>query len=79
MQGLHHHKIFLYRSGTDVINKQAVATGDKSTRSLPEAFLEVTTPLRGAGWEQELASHPDKRFAAYVVHGIKHGFRVGFD
>lgn len=46
---------------------------------LPEALLEITTPLRGSVWEQELAAHPDTQFAGYVTNGIKHGFRVGFD
>jgi len=30
-------------------------------------------------WEQELASHPDQQFAAYMLNGIKHGFRVSYD
>ncbi len=46
---------------------------------LPEALLEITTPLIGSVWEQELASHPDKKLATYVTNGIRRGFRVGFD
>ena len=26
-----------------------------------------------------MTSHPDQQFAAYVLNGIKHGFRVGYD
>ena len=46
---------------------------------LPAALVEITTPLISAVWETELANHPDQSFAAYVVSGIKSGFRVGYD
>ena len=46
---------------------------------LPEALLEITTPLKRAVWEQELANHPDHGFASYVTKGITIGFRVGFN
>ena len=46
---------------------------------LPAALLEITNPLVSSIWEQELKDHPDRQFAAYMVNGIKQGFRVGFD
>ena len=46
---------------------------------LPAALVEITTPLISKVWEHELANHPDQSFAAYVVNGIKQGFRVGYD
>ena len=46
---------------------------------LPAALVEITTPLLSEVWEEELADHPDQVFAAYVVNGIKQGFRVGYD
>jgi hypothetical protein len=30
-------------------------------------------------WHWALAGHPDKAFARYVLDGMEHGFRVGFD
>ncbi len=46
---------------------------------LTEALLEITTPLCGLIWEQELSNHPDQQFASYVTNGITKGFRIGFD
>ena len=40
---------------------------------------EVHCPLPWREWDRHLASHPDQRFWAYVVEGLRHGFRVGFD
>ena len=45
----------------------------------PAALVEIITPLISEVWEHELANHPDQSFAAYVVNGIKQGFRVGYD
>lgn len=42
-------------------------------------MVEITTPLLSSVWEEELAEHPDQAFAAYVINGIKEGFRVGYD
>ena len=46
---------------------------------LPAALVEITTPLISTVRETELANHPDHVFTSYVVNGIKHGFRVGYD
>ena len=51
----------------------------KSPTYVPAALLDITTPLVSKLWETELASHPDQHFAAYVLNGIKYGFRVGYD
>ncbi|XP_062513463.1 uncharacterized protein LOC134189239 [Corticium candelabrum] len=32
-----------------------------------------------ARWEAGLRSHPDREFAAWLVRGLKSGFRIGFD
>lgn len=40
---------------------------------------KVVTPLHAGVWERGLASHPDRQFAAYIVRGIREGFRIGFD
>ena len=45
---------------------------------LPERMREVTTPLCWQEWDQCLANHPD-RFRQYIVEGIRHRFRIGFD
>ena len=46
---------------------------------LPHALCEVTTPLCIQAWERELAHHPDQQLVAYILSGIKNGFRVGFN
>ena len=55
------------------------ARAPPTPHQLPEALLEIVTPLRGEIWAQELAGHPDNEFAKYVTNGIINGFRVGFD
>ena len=45
---------------------------------LPPQLGEISTPLHWEEWDRCLRLHPDQRFRAYVVNGIRHGFRVGF-
>ena len=40
---------------------------------------EVLTPLNWREWDRILAMHPDQQFRAYIVSGIRRGFRIGFD
>ena len=46
---------------------------------LPPSLCEIVTPLRWAAWDSQLSHHPDQRFRYYIVDGIKHGFKVGFN
>ena len=46
---------------------------------LPEKLTKVTTPLKACVWRSELADHPDGEFADYLLEGIQHGFRIGFN
>jgi len=48
-------------------------------KSIPRALTGRSTPLEWQVWASFLASHPDQRFANYIVSGIKEGFRIGFD
>lgn len=66
-----------YTYGAQLANLEARVP--PTLHRLPEALLEITTPLRGQVWAQELAEHPDREFANYVTNGITNGFRVGFD
>ena len=45
---------------------------------LPQRLGEINTPLRWEEWDRSLSAHPDQSFRAYVVSGIRYGFRVGF-
>ena len=47
--------------------------------SLPTSLTHIVTPLRLEGWEYRLAGHPDQAFAAYLLAGIREGFRIGFN
>jgi len=40
---------------------------------------EVCSPLSLSAWAEELLSHPDRRFAEFILQGIQNGFRIGFD
>ena len=39
----------------------------------------IVTPLGWVEWDEALNHHPDQQFRAYVVSGLRQGFRVGFD
>ena len=41
-------------------------------------FAAVITPLQWERWQHCLRSHPAREYAAYIVRGIRSGFRVGF-
>ena len=47
--------------------------------SLPAELAEITTPLRYSAWQSKLSSHPNKAFAEFILKGIQHGFRIGFN
>ena len=44
-----------------------------------ERIDAISTPLDWQEWDRLLAGHPDQRFRKYIVDGIRHGFRLGFD
>ena len=41
--------------------------------------MDVVTPLAWEEWDQALQQHPDKDFRAYIMSGIRYGFRLGFN
>ncbi len=43
------------------------------------SLQEIITPLRWREWDHSLWNHQDQRFRKYIVDGIRHGFRVGFN
>ena len=47
----------------------------------PAQLQTISPPLRDhlSAWQLALGSHPDKDFISYILEGINHGFRVGFD
>lgn len=49
--------------------------------SLHPDLQQISSPLteRLPAWRSALAAHPDHAFSRYVLDGIEHGFRVGFD
>ena len=48
---------------------------------MPAHLCQVPSPLsaRLSTWTKRLAPHPDRDFANYILSGIEHGFRVGFE
>ena len=51
------------------------------SRPLPAALTLVRSPPsdRAKVWRGRLQAHPDREFAEYILHGLEHGFRVGFN
>ncbi len=45
--------------------------------NVPEARL-INTPLRSEMWARALQRHPDREFVAYLLRGMRSGFRIGF-
>ena len=41
--------------------------------------MPVQTLLRVEAWEKALSRHPDTAFAHYIINGLRHGFRIGFN
>ena len=48
-------------------------------RGVPPRLLPVITPLEWETWARALQLHPDRDFVAYIVGGLRDGFRVGFN
>ena len=38
-----------------------------------------SSPLKWRDWDDCLANHPDRRFAANITNGIREGFQIGYD
>ena len=53
--------------------------GCRPAQSLQVRLPPVSTPLRLSAWSSRLQGHPDQRFSSYVLRGLEHGFRVGFN
>ena len=49
------------------------------TAPAPGWLQSVGTPLVLGEWSKELEGHPDANFAKYILSGIQHGFRIGFN
>ena len=46
---------------------------------VPAWLREVATTLRLQEWRKELRDYPDTTFKNYILNGIEHGFRIGFN
>ena len=47
--------------------------------TVPAMLTTYPSPLQWQDWDDCLANHPDRRFAAYITNGIREGFRIGYD
>ena len=50
----------------------------RSHTTLPSPLRRIKTPLHPEAWERLLKDHPDKGFTQYLLHGVREGFRIGF-
>ena len=46
---------------------------------LPQELINVSTPLVVPAWDRALQAHPDRAFVRYIIDGLTHGFRIGFN
>ena len=74
----------LCRSSTDGLHTRGLVQDDRYffKKDLLLCFTfskEVWSSLRETAWTEELAGHPDKCFAEYILQGIQEGFRIGHD
>lgn len=46
---------------------------------LASQFCAIVTPLQVGAWAEALSSHPDRAFVKYLLDGICHGFRIGYN
>ena len=46
---------------------------------MPLSLSDIVTPLKLASWATELTAYPDEQFKHFILYGIEHGFRIGFD
>ena len=53
--------------------------GPQRDRVLPACMNRIATPLQWQGWAMELRCHPDREYVEFVVDGIHHGFRIGYN
>ena len=45
---------------------------------LPSEWYQIITPIHLDFWKEELTSHPDTAFSAWICNGFEKGFRVGY-
>ncbi len=43
-----------------------------------EILTQIVTPLDANCWEVALRHHPDIAYAAFLIRGLREGFRIGF-
>ena len=58
---------------------QAAAACKPECSGVPSWLRPVITPLQWLTWAKALESHPDRDFSAYIVEGLKDGFRLRFN
>ncbi len=45
---------------------------------IPPRLAGIVTPLRLHAWRDHLSHHPDPAYTGYILDGIAHGFRIGY-
>ena len=46
---------------------------------VPAALSTARTPLHVVNWAYQRRDNPDREFTAYLLQGLREGFRIGFD
>ncbi len=67
---------YLYMDDLRRLDGQTHNQGERLT-TVPETQI-INTPLRVEEWARALRRHPDREFVAYLLGGMRSGFRIGF-
>ncbi len=43
-----------------------------------DGWSHIQCPMVEGEWDQCLSNHPDKAYSAYLLQGIREGFRIGY-
>ena len=44
-----------------------------------QGWGQIVTPMVASEWETLLTLHPDDAYRAFLVNGLRDGFRIGYD
>ena len=57
---------------------ELAAVGRRGPVMVSTMLTTYSSPLKWRDWDDCLANHPDRRFAANITNGIREGFRIGY-
>lgn len=72
------HKAYPYTQDLLTLHNCSKTTHTARVACIP-GITDIVSPLHPAAWAQALQNHPDARLCKYILLGLQHEFRTGFD